>query len=110
MTTPYLNLQVDMASNDASTSSPPSPSSITSVVTISDPTKWMKFSKGHLLAELHATYWGKKDTEDHQQLSDYELSEDDDIINGCHVLNINNQAIKMGNNIWVRVSVLNQNG
>ncbi|KAH9995526.1 hypothetical protein BJV77DRAFT_223386 [Russula vinacea] len=66
----------------------------------------MKFSKGHLLAELHATYWGKKDTEDHQQLSDCELSEDDDIINGCHVLNINNQAIKMGNNIWVRAEYI----
>jgi hypothetical protein len=99
-----------MTSNDASTSSPSSPSSITSVVTILEPTGWTKLSRGHLLADLHATYWGKKDEKDLQQLSEYELSEDDDIINGCHVLNINNQAIKMGNNIWVRVSVLNQNG
>ena len=72
----------------------------------------MKFSEGHQLADLHAMYWGKKVEEGQRrrQLLKHELSEDDDITNDCYVLNINNDAIKMGDDIWVRVSVLNQNG
>jgi hypothetical protein len=87
-----------MAVDDAATSSP---SSINSVVTFLDQPVWSTLSKTHLLSQLHATYWGKKE-EEHQE---YDPNEDDDIIKGCHVLNIKNKAIKMGNNIWVRASV-----
>ena len=109
-----------MASNIASTSFPSSPSSIDTVVAIFDQSGWKKLDEHHELAELHATYWGKKDKEDNQQTLKYDHSEDkdedeDEDIIGCHTLKIDNSAIKMGSNsdgMLVRVSVLNciQNG
>jgi hypothetical protein len=105
-----------MASNDASTSSTSSPSSIGTVVAILDQSGWKKLHKGHALAVLHATYWGKKNKgDDHSEVTDKDADEDEDIVIGCHTLKTNNNAMKIGNKsdgIWVRVSVLNciQNG
>ena len=96
-------------------------------MTILDQSEWRKLDERHELAELHATYWGKKDKEDNQQMLKSDHSEDkhkdadaggdadadvggdadededadedaDEDIIGCYILKINNSAIKMGSN------------
>jgi hypothetical protein len=97
-----------------------SESSLTSVVSIPEfLEKWKRVADHNPLAQLHSRFWGTSMQEEEEAwrannrkpnenvgngIDESEDDEDDDIIPGCYVLDINNDAICI-KRIWVRVSV-----
>lgn len=94
-----------------------SESSLTSVVSIPEfLEKWERVADHNPLAQLHSRFWGTSMQEEEEAWrannrkpnenlgNGIDESDDDDIIPGCYVLDINNDAIWI-KSIWVRVSV-----